>query len=153
MQENTARQSESAAEAKIKENEAAVTRLSALLQRVCQDEPKFDVQLSALVDAMGAVVVAYSHNKEGVLILDDVIGIRDHIRPHLAHAVTRHTLERIGKDHTTVGSCCGDDELKDLVDALGGAKHDHQESVRAAVHPIPAGLAAALASLLGHREG
>ena len=150
VQENTAR-AETSDEAQSKMNEAAVTRLSSALIRVCNDAPKFDVRLSALVDALGSVIVEYAHNDEGVLIMDDVVSIRNRIQEYVGHGVTRHTLARIAKDPTTVGSCCGEDELSDLIDAMGGAKHDKKEhgTVRGSVHAMPPHIAAALASLFG----
>lgn len=148
MQENTAKRAESAEEADTKKNEAAVTRLSAMLQRVCKDEATFDVRVSALIDTLGAVIVELAHNDEGVLVLEDVIGIRDNALPYLTHAVTRHTLARIGKDHTTVGTHQGDDELKDLANALDVVKRRG----RASTLSIPPQVAMALASLFGRRE-
>jgi hypothetical protein len=147
VKENTARQQtaeSNEAEEKVKA-EAAVNRLSGLLTRVCNDEPDPTIKLSALVDALGVVLVEFAHNGRGVLDLDQVVAYRDGVEEAISHSAARHALARIAKDPTTVGSMDGD-PVKTIINVLRG------KGVRASVHRVPPGLAAVLAAILGRGQ-
>src|SRR5262252_2358316 len=93
--------------------ERVIRNLASSIRAGMLHEKDQGARLSALVVAMAQEIVAYAHTGDK-LVLDDVVHLRDEAIRRVTPAVVLQVLERIAKDHKSVGIISDDEGLDTL---------------------------------------